>query len=138
MELFDLDLDYLLEVFQDDQSENLYYLDKDSGQIQLVRRDLDDLKDLTEEIELQRSRYLYIPKQSSEHIRKDIEHFKTMIDDSKVVLLLDLALDMPHKDEAVKKVLKSHPEILSQWLNFRADKVRTRVLEWLAINDLAP
>ena len=52
-----IDMDRLLFAWRDDFTDNIYYLDIETGDVNLVNRGLLDLKDLTNEIEINRERY---------------------------------------------------------------------------------
>ncbi|MBI2810437.1 MAG: hypothetical protein HYX67_06375, partial [Candidatus Melainabacteria bacterium] len=57
-----LELSELVFAWQDDTQDNAYYLDIESGIVKLVNRNLLDLRDLTDEIEQDRHKFLYMPK----------------------------------------------------------------------------
>ena len=62
MKSITIDLEYLVFAYRDEETQNIYYLDTEYGEIRLVNRGLSDLKDLTDEIEISHDKFLYIPK----------------------------------------------------------------------------
>jgi hypothetical protein len=56
------DLAALVHAWQDDAPDNNYYLDTRNGSVKLVHQNLYDLKQLTDEIEKHKERYLYSTK----------------------------------------------------------------------------
>jgi hypothetical protein len=131
-----IDLDYLIFAWQDDSPDSAYYLDSDTGSVLLVQRDLDDLDELRQEIELQPNRFLYVPKPPPEQVELDLSDFIFTISDQHLKDILSMALESPNKVAACKSVLAKHTEEMQRWRKFRQDAVRERVRRWLAANDI--
>lgn len=125
---------YLLIAFEDEVEENKYYLDKETGSVQLVCRDLLDLDDLTNEIENDRERYLYIPKPDPRQLKEDLTDFADLVDDLHLKELLKVALEGPNALFAFKKILSGRAEELKEWEAFRAEQVNRRIEQWLDAN----
>jgi len=132
-----IDMDYLLFAWQDDSPDNAYYLDLHSGCVELVQRGLLDLKELTERIELNRRRYLYVPKPDYGRAKKELIAFLDSITNPDIVRLLPVVLESPDPFGASKSVLGKHPDELKRWEEFRVQRVRNQVEEWLAANFIA-
>lgn len=131
---FKLDMDYLIFVWQDESPDNAYYLDKETGNVKLVQRGLIDLGELTDEIEQDRHRYLYIPKPDSRQTRKDVEDFANTITDSSLKSILAVGMESPDPLQALKTILARKPDELKRWENFRMQLINARIEKWLKAN----
>ncbi len=136
MNKLQLDQEYLIFAWQDDSPDTAYYLDSDTGSVLLVQRDLDDVDELRDEIELQPARYLYVPKADPNEVVLDLSDFIFTVADEKVKGLLSVAYESPKKLAACKTILSQHPQELKRWEGFRKDAVKERVRRWLAANDI--
>ena len=58
-------LEAVVQAWRDDSLDNLYYFDTVSGAVKLVNQTLHDLRELTDEVEKNKERYLYLPKPES-------------------------------------------------------------------------
>lgn len=131
-----IDMDGLLFAWRDDSLDNIYYLDIESGDVNLVNRGLLDLKDLTNEIEINRERYLYLPKPSPEQMKSDLRDFMKTIEDKDKLRILDMAFESPHILSGFKKILsgwQGQSEALDDFLNSRT---HLRIRQWLEANCL--
>ncbi|MGD9683889.1 MAG: UPF0158 family protein [Candidatus Obscuribacterales bacterium] len=120
--------------WRDDSPDNLYYFDKHTGEVRLVNRNLDDLKDLTDEIELHRERYLYLPKPEPGQLKDDLRDFMKTVSDPQRRSILDMAFESPHVYASFIKILQGwegESERLEEFLDGRA---RLRVVQWLQAN----
>jgi hypothetical protein len=126
-------LDQLLFSFEDDSPDNSYYLDLKTGEVRLVHRELDDLKELTDEIEKDRERFLFIPRPDQKKRKDDLRDFIDTIDDDKVKLLLDVAMESPHPKSGFKKILKDK-NLDDKLDTFLAARSLVRVKQWLMAN----
>ena len=129
-----IDMDYLIFAWQDESPDSVYYLDKQTGDVELVQQGLIDLDELTDEIEMNRERYLYVPKPQPTELREDINLFAESVTDPDLCRLLPVALEAPNVLPALKKVLAAAPAELTRWEEFRTRRVRERVEKWLAAN----
>jgi hypothetical protein len=136
MNKLQIDTDYLLFAWQDDSPDTAYYLDTDTGSVLLVQRDLDDVDELRDEIELQPARYLYVPKPNPDQPELDLSDFIYTVGDAHLKDLLSVAYEAPNKMQACKKIMSAHPAELQRWENWRRDAARERVRRWLAANNL--
>jgi len=131
-------MDYLAFAYQDDSPDNAYYLDTEFGDIRLVNRNLSDLKDLTDEIELSQGRFLYIPKPSREEVLEDLQVFWDNLDDAHLKNLLSLAFETPSVAGTFKSILIKHPEELKEFEDFRKERTMATLMLWLKANALEP
>lgn len=104
MKKIDIDFDYLLFAYQDDSQDNIYYLDTEYGSIRLVHRQLEDLRDLTDEIEIFHDRFLYIPKAGKEEVLNDLRNFMNDIKDAQLSKLLAVAFESPLVLDSFKRL----------------------------------
>jgi hypothetical protein len=130
----EIDMPYLLLAFEDVVEENKYYLDKQTGAVQLVCQDLMDLDDLTNEIEKDRERYLYIPKPDPAVLKEDLTDFADLVDDPHLKSLLMVALEGPNALFAFRKILSEQESNWQQWQDFRKEQVQLRIAQWLKAN----
>lgn len=134
----DIDLDYLVFAWQDESAHAAYYLDSDTGSVVLVQRDLDDLDDLREEIELQPNRFLYVPKPDRQQSELDLFDYVFTVPDEKLKGLLSVAMEAPDKIGSLKAVLSRYPEEKRRLEQWQAAIAADRVRKWLAAHDLEP
>lgn len=130
----DFEMDRLIYAWRDDSPDNLYYLDLETGEIQLVNRTLEDVKDLTDEIELERNRYLYLPKPERDQLKNDLRDFMSTMEDQSLLRILEMAFESPHVYSSFLKILdkdESEKERLQEFIDSRS---RMRVLQWLEAN----
>lgn len=131
-----VDMDQLLYAWKDDSPDNAYYLDLESGDINLVNRGLIDLKELTNEIEINRERYLYLPKSSTDQLKNDLKDFMKTIDDKSRLSVLEMAFESPHVFSSFKKILSSTPGQSEALDEFLSSRTHLRVRQWLEANCL--
>ena len=129
-------MNYLLFAWQDDGPDSAYYLDTDTGSVLLVQRDLDDLDELRQEIELQPARFLYVPKASVEHLLLDLTDFIYTIADEKLKAMMTVALESGDRVGACALILGKYPAEMDRWKRFRGDAASERVRKWLNAHDL--
>ncbi|MDZ4832934.1 MAG: UPF0158 family protein [Candidatus Melainabacteria bacterium] len=131
-----IDMNQLVYSFEDESQDNKYYLDRETGEIRLVHEGLHELRDLTDEIETDRERFLYIPKQDPKKIKGDLRDFIDTIDDAKTKMLLDVAMDSPHILSGFKKILESTGVSDDELKAFLERRTRLRVKQWLSANSI--
>lgn len=130
----DFEMDRLIYAWRDDSPDNLYYLDLETGEIQLVNRTLEDVKDLTDEIELERNRYLYLPKPERDQLKNDLRDFMSTIEDQSLLRILEMAFESPHVYSSFIKILDKHKAEKERLQEFIDSRSRMRVLQWLEAN----
>ena len=122
--------------WQDEHQDNSYYLDKETGSVQLVNRHLLDLRDLTDDIEKDRERYLYLPKPDPKQLRSDLTDFVDAVDDEPLKRVLEAALESPNALSAIQQVLGKDPSKMVELNNFLASRTFIRIRQWLQANSL--
>lgn len=137
-----VDMNHLTFCWQDDNPQAIYYLDKDTGSIILLGDpnddDDDEDDDVRTEIELEPSRFLFVPKQERKHTELDLSDFLNTIADETIKGALSMALEQQDKLFAARAVFKNYPAEQARWDKFRTDAARSRVKRWLAINGVEP
>lgn len=128
------DMSQLLLAWEDESPDNLYYLDSRSGAVKLVHQHLFDLRDLTDEIEKNRERFLYIPKPDRAEMRKDLRNYMGKVKNDGLLPILEMAFESPHSYMAFKKILEKEPAELHRFLEFREQLIKSRINEWLSAN----
>lgn len=131
-EKIEIDWKYLVFAWQDSSPDAAYYFDAETGSVLLVQRDLDDIDELREEIELHPNRYLYLPKPANNRLELDLSDFVFTVSDQKLKSLLDVASEGSNKFSSCYKILSQHPEELARWEKWREDAARERARKWLA------
>ncbi|HMO20586.1 MAG TPA: UPF0158 family protein [Candidatus Melainabacteria bacterium] len=102
----EFEIERLIFAWRDDSPDNIYYLDLVTGEIQLVNRTLEDVKELTDEIELERNRYLYLPKPERDQLKNDLRDFMSTIEDQSLLRILEMAFESPHVYSSFLKILE--------------------------------
>ncbi|MBS1954131.1 MAG: hypothetical protein JST89_08095 [Cyanobacteria bacterium SZAS-4] len=131
-----LDLSELVFAWQDDTQDNAYYLDIESGVVKLVNRNLLDLRDLTDEIEQDRHKFLYMPKPDKEQLILDLKEFWSTVQDDKLRNILSMAFESPHLLSSFRKILEGTPSELKRFEEYRQNKTKLRIEEWLSSHAL--
>ncbi|MBX9667989.1 MAG: UPF0158 family protein [Candidatus Obscuribacterales bacterium] len=131
-----IDMEQLVFSFEDDCQDNVYYLDLENGEIRLVHRSLTDLRDLTDEIETDHERFLYVPKPDPKKLKEDLRDFIDTVDDDKTKILLDVAMDSPHALSGFRKILQDKEGNSDKLKAFLAGRTRLRVRQWLEANSI--
>jgi hypothetical protein len=136
MEQLQIDFEYLVWAWQDDSPDTAYYLDSDTGSVVLVQRDLDDLDELREEIELHPNRYLYVPKPDALQPELDLSDYIFTVTQPDLRQQLEVAEQGRDKFRSCKKILQEYPEELARWEKWQQDAIRERVRKWLHAHNL--
>ena len=135
MQKIHMDVAGVLAAWADDSPDNLYYLDTRTGIVKLVHQQLFDLRDLTDEIEKNRERFLYIPKPDRGEMRKDLRAYITQIENQSLLPILEVAFESPHVYSAFCKILEKDKDELARFHAGRAKLIRGRIDEWLQANN---
>ncbi len=129
-------LEAVVQAWRDDSLDNLYYFDTVSGAVKLVNQTLHDLRELTDEVEKNKERYLYLPKPESKQLKDDLRDFQKTIEDENLRKVLDMAFESPHVLSGFKTILKDKgdkAQVLDQFLMARTT---LRIRQWMEANNL--
>jgi hypothetical protein len=138
MKTVSVDMDYLVFAYQDDRQDNAYYLDTEFGDVRMVNRNLHDLKDLTDEIELEHERFLYVPKTDKDQTIEDLKAFRETISNDQLKELLQLSFDTRSQSATFKSIISKDSQELERLNQFLNQQARERVTSWLAANGIEP
>jgi hypothetical protein len=134
----DIDLEYLIFAFRDEDSENIYYLDTEYGEVRFVNRSLTALRDLTDEIEIAKEKFLYVPKLTKEELVEDLRVFTSTLTNEKIKSMLPLAFENPQVYSTYKAILAPYQEELIELERFLKEQAKARLLVWLKANFIEP
>ncbi|HEY9677519.1 MAG TPA: UPF0158 family protein [Drouetiella sp.] len=126
-----LNLSELMFAYLDDAPDNSYYLDIESGVVKLVNRNLLDLRDLTDEIEQDRHKFLYMPKTEKEQQTLDLKEFWASVKDDKLRNILSMAFESPHVLSSFRKILEGNQEEAKRFEEYRNAKTQAKIEAWL-------
>ena len=129
-----IDIQYLVFCWQDDSPDNSYYLDLKTGDVRLVNRHLLDLRELTDDIEKTRERYLYLPKPDRQTLLDDLHQFADSVSVAELKPILSVAFESPHVLSAFHKILDKYPDENARLRQFLEDRNLARVEQWLKAN----
>lgn len=129
-----IDMHALELAWQDESPDTAYYLDLDTGNVKIVQQDLYDLRDLTDEIERDRERFLYVPKPKPDELKQDLRDFVETVTDQQLSRVLPMALESPNQLFALKSILSKTPSELVRWEEFRQSRIRIRIKQWMSAN----
>lgn len=128
----------ILFAWLDESQDNAYYLDKVEGETRVVNRNFIELRDLTDDIERNAERYLYVPKLTKENLLEDLNEFLETVQDAGLKSILPIAFESPHKVSAFRKILEKNPDELNRFDNFREKQILRRVEKWLNAYGIEP
>ncbi len=129
-------IEALILAWQDPSPDNLYYFDTASGALKLVNQNLYDLRELTDELEKNKERYLYLPKPDANQLKNDLKDFQKGLEDENLRKILDMAFESPHIWDSFKVILKSE-ERIKALEDFRRARTCLRIRQWMEANAMA-
>jgi len=133
---YKINIPYLVFCWQDDAPDNAYYLDRKTGAIKLVNQNLYDLRQLTDEIEKDRERYLYLPKAERKTMIADLHDFAATVGNEHLKNVLAVAFESPHVLSAFKKILEKDESESSRLTGFLEERALSRIEAWLTANSM--
>jgi hypothetical protein len=126
------DLEELCNAFEDSSYEHFYYLDLDTGEVELkMEDDLDDGDEKGMEDKYAADKYLRVPAADSHEGYRDMEDFARTVKDVSLAGKLAVALDGRGAFRRFKNVLLDCPEERQRWFEFKDGRTKERVTEWL-------
>ncbi|MCG2725465.1 MAG: UPF0158 family protein [Elusimicrobia bacterium] len=134
-----INLDELLDCFEEGNDEHQYYLDIETGKIELlIDEDYsgENNDELCEKIENGLNvRYFAVPKQDSHQGYKDMETFIETVKDENLRKMLLIAINGSGAFRRFKNVLFEYSQE-QPWFDFQEERKEERCLEWLRDNDI--
>jgi len=128
-----INLDELREAMEDSSYEREYYLDLKTGEVLFTSDFMDDEESgkLKDRIEKDFDRYEHIPKAESREGYEEMVDFIVTVKDERLAELLGVAINGKGAFRRFKDVLLNYPEARERWFEFKDDRMRERVREWL-------
>lgn len=131
----EVDLDELCAAYEDMSEMNSQYLDLQTGEILLVvhqegvaEQNEQNKKKIERDEE---GRFLKIPCTDSREGYRDMKDFIRTVDDEHLEEKLWIAIDGKGAFRRFKKVLTRHPDVRQRWFEFKDERTRERVVDWL-------
>jgi hypothetical protein len=129
LSLNDIDLDMLIAGMEDNSYAFRWWLDPQTGQVDMAG---DGVDDAPSEEELEERGALFVePVQSHEGYR-DMEDFIADVEDQDAWEALQGAINRSRPFRHFKDALYDYPELQGGWHAFHDERMRRRAIEWLA------
>jgi hypothetical protein len=135
----EIDLGELIDAFGNCRIGYQYYLDTVPGEILHTCdewMDTEEIEKIDEQIEMEPERYLSIPTDSSREGYRALEAFTDTVEDENLKEKLWIALDGRGAFRRFKDVLSHYPDEREKWFEFKNERLKNRVLEWLEENEI--
>jgi hypothetical protein len=134
-----IDMDFLKSSFEDASGRIDYYLDTETGDIEMDTED-DKFARCGDEDEYlyEDSRYLRVPNGDSHEGYKDMEAFIETIGDSRIQSVLEVAIQGSGAFSRFKSALYRYPKEQKRWFDFKDRRINWRVLAWLKSHGIKP
>jgi len=131
----EVDLDELRAAYECTSEMNSHYLDLKTGEILLVVHQegvAEQNEKNKEKVEGDdEGRYVKIPSTDSREGYKDMQDFILTVDDEDLKERLCIAIDGRGAFRMFKEVLARYPEERERWFEFKEERMRERVVNWL-------
>jgi hypothetical protein len=127
--------DDLLEAFQNDDDETMYFLDRETGEIFFVPVDYED-DDFWDELELNSDRYLQIPGFDYEQERLLLNELIKGVTSESLKNLLVRSLTGKYSYGRLDEILAFYPEEKERLNALKEELIAERIRNWLEVNDI--
>jgi hypothetical protein len=127
-----IDMEELKLSFEDASGRIDYYLDTETGNIEMDTEDGNFVR------QGRAKRYLRIPVGDSHEGYKDMEAFIETIEDSQIQAALEVAIQGSGAFRRFKSTLYRYPEEEKRWFEFKDQRLHNRVIIWLKVNKIEP
>ncbi|MFW6065118.1 MAG: UPF0158 family protein [Candidatus Natronoplasma sp.] len=134
-ERLEVDIDELCEAYEFSSSERSYYLDLETGEVLLIvhrsgvaeqnRKNKEKIEEGDE------GRYVKVPSAESHEGYRDMQDFILTVEDEDLREKLLIAIDGKGGFRRFKDVLGRYPDVRERWFEFKEERVKKRVKEWL-------
>jgi hypothetical protein len=112
-----------------------HFYDRSTGEIVMID---EEFGQGSEDMEAHSDQFILIPSITANESFQIMEDFVETLTDEELQEMLNQALIEKGAFQRFQDVLQRYPTRWSQWLSFRADRVKARALEWYRANNLAP
>lgn len=129
-----IDMDGLMQAFEDHDYDNTFYLDLESGEVLAVRESdfqEDVLPPVAAEVESHPQRYFAIPPLDPDDILEDMAAYIGEEGGEDMLERFDRAVDEGLAGNTVEEFLAENPEIREGWPSFHRERLEARIREWL-------
>jgi hypothetical protein len=127
--------DDLLDAFQNDDLETMYFLDRETGEIFFVPVDYED-DDFWDELELNSDRYLQIPGFDYEQERLLLNELIKGVTSDSLKNLLVRSLTGKYSYGRLDEILSFYPEEKERLTALKEELIADRIRNWLEVNDI--
>ena len=134
-----IDMEELIDAFENCSVELRYFLDIERGEIIFTPGYTgfeEEKEKFHARIDSNPERYLSIPERGSRKGYDEMADFAATVDDENLREKLAIALNGSGAFRRFKDVLLNYPEERQRWFEFRDDRAAECVEEWLEKNDL--
>jgi disulfide oxidoreductase YuzD len=127
-----IDLQELCAAFEDSSDDHRYFLDVQTGAVNLDIFDAAEREELDEMVdEISKERYRYLPNAESQVGYEDMKEYIETVKGANLKEKLSIAISGSGAFRRFKDVLNSYPKERERWFKFKDEKVMERVNEWL-------
>ncbi len=127
--------DDLLEAFENVDTDTVYFIDRDTGEIFSVPLDYED-DDFWEEIEANEDRYLQIPDFDYDQERQLLHEFIKGMTNTSLKELLERSMLGKQTFGKLEEILSFYPEETERLLALKDELIGARIRNWLENNDI--
>jgi hypothetical protein len=127
--------DDLLDAFQNEDIETMYFLDRETGEIFSVPVDYED-DEFWEELELDDDRYLKIPDFDYEQEKSLLGEFIKGVANEPLKSLLERSLLGKYPHGRLDEILSFYPEEEDRLQALKEELIAGRIRNWLEMNDI--
>jgi hypothetical protein len=127
--------DDLLDAFQNNDVETIYFLDRENGEIFSVPVDYED-DDFWDELELNGDRYMRIPGFDYDQERLLLNEFIKGVSSESLKKLLERSLSGKYSYGGLDEILTFYPEEKERLTVLKEEYVAERIRHWLEVNDI--
>ncbi|MDD2335312.1 MAG: UPF0158 family protein [Geobacteraceae bacterium] len=127
--------DDLLEAFENVDTETVFFIDRETGEIFSVPIDYED-DDFWEEIEANDDRYLQIPDFDYDQERQLLHEFIKGMTNTSLKKLLQRSLLGKQTFGKLEEILSFYPEEAERLLALKDELIGARIRNWLENNDI--
>ncbi len=123
----------VLYALENSDYETCYFLDLDTGHLELVQENLDlpEQDEVKRKIDSQPDRYERVPVAEPRDGYRDMVDFTGTTTDNRLRELLLVALNGRGAFRRFKDVLVSHPAEREMWFSFKNERMEERAKKWL-------
>ncbi|GAW67718.1 hypothetical protein GPEL0_01f3708 [Geoanaerobacter pelophilus] len=127
----------LMEAFENGDTEMIYFLDRETGEVFSVPADYDD-EPFWEEVGANGERYLEIPPFDYGQERQMVHAFIQGIGNDGLKAMLVRAFTGKHSHGKLNEILSFYPEEQERFQALREELLTTRAAHWLEEHDIYP